>query len=109
MHRTSVSTTHTKRGVVLAIAAAVLFGTSTPAAKALLASVPAMLLAGLLYTPTTQISITCTGTEVNELLPLSFTAKSSCRFAALVRIVVGRDLMPQNIGVKVRCQPPTEE
>lgn len=42
-------TTHAKRGVAFAIAAAVLFGASTPAAKALLGSVPAVLLAGLLY------------------------------------------------------------
>ncbi|MCG3127216.1 MAG: hypothetical protein CHACPFDD_02074 [Phycisphaerae bacterium] len=38
-----------RRGVALAIGAAVLFGASTPAAKALLGSVPAVLLAGLLY------------------------------------------------------------
>ncbi|MBK8269382.1 MAG: DMT family transporter [Planctomycetes bacterium] len=44
-----VRTTHGKRGVVYAITAAVLFGASTPAAKALLGSVPAILLAGLLY------------------------------------------------------------
>jgi len=38
-----------KRGVFCALAAAILFGASTPLAKSLLGSVPPMLLAGLLY------------------------------------------------------------
>lgn len=38
-----------RRGGLLAIAAAVLFGLSTPAAKAIVGNVPSLLLAGLLY------------------------------------------------------------
>jgi drug/metabolite transporter (DMT)-like permease len=40
---------HNRRGVIYALAAAVLFGASTPCAKLLLAELPAILLAGLMY------------------------------------------------------------